>query len=143
MNKKALNQNMNYVTANLVATYDLCALSDPSVKYIDYLCVYEYEYEGKIYKYREHKKDNFSPIPETLELVFRENPSDVHKVKKTPSENNDSKSTSSHWCVIFLVCFLGLPIILVICAICHLIKFISEVEFSEINILPILNFSFF
>ena len=110
MNKN-INTKLNHVTANLVATYDLSPDNASSVKNIDYLCVYEYEYEGKIYKYRTHQKDTFSPIPEIIELGFTNDPSSVYKVN-TSSQNRLQKSLTSVkaglliWGILILMCLI-------------------------------------
>ena len=73
MEKEKNNLNENCVVANLVASYDLKPDDAKSVTSINYLCIYEYENKGKKYKYRTHQTDNFSSIPETIELDLRKN----------------------------------------------------------------------
>lgn len=83
----------HFVTANLVGTYDLSPSGASAVSTIDYLCVYEFEYEGKTYEYRTHQRDNFSPIPETLDLCFIKDPEKAYKTNRY-SRAEASKSSS-------------------------------------------------
>lgn len=110
---------MEEVVANLVATYNLNSTDEKSVMDIDYLCIYEYEYNGKKYKYRTHQKDNFEPIPEQLELCFyQKNPEKAFKKRKTNTDfSNDSKekkSTSLVKYIVYAVCFIFIAIIIYI-----------------------------
>lgn len=109
---KNINTKPKHVIANLVATYDLSPPEAQSVLSIDYLCVYEYEYEGKKYKYRTHQKDTFSSIPEMIELGFTKDPNNAYKVNIS-SQGNENKSSVNiiFWSFIFIGLFILLFII--------------------------------
>ena len=126
---KSINSKTNHVMVNLVATYDISPADANSVSAIDYLCIYEYEYEGKKYKYRTHQKDNFSPIPETIELGFRKDPSDAYKVNVSSQRNENKSSNIIFWMFIFG----GLS--LVIYFIYNIVKYVIG---SELNIFSLL-----
>lgn len=125
---KNINSKTNRVIANLVATYDLSPSNANSVSAIDYLCVYEYEYEGKKYKYRMHQRDNFSPVPEIIELGFTKDPSKPYKVNNSSQKNETKTSNITFWTFI-----LG-GLILIIYFIYNVIKYI----FPETNIFSLL-----
>lgn len=101
MNEKTndVNPEMNHVIATLVATYDLSHSDEQSVKSIDYLCIYEYQYDGKTYKYRTRQQDNFSQIPEEIELCFKKDPKKAFKKR----ENNEPSSESKMFWIIFFI----------------------------------------
>ena len=79
------------VTARLSATYNLSG-EDRSIQNIDYLCVYEFRHNGITYKYRTRQRDNFSPIPEEIELYFKDDPEKAMPVGKKPAPNPERKS---------------------------------------------------
>ena len=130
--RKNITLESNHVIANLVATYDISHANAKSVASIDYLCIYEYEYDGKKFKYRTHQRDNFSPIPETIELCFKKDPTKAYKVNN--SSNNDYFKKSSG------VDFFSLIWIGLIVAVLLIIYFIYNMfkEFSEFEIIPFL-----
>lgn len=125
---KNINSKTNRVTANLVATYDLSPANASSVLSIDYLCIYEYEYEGKKYKYRTHQRDNFSPVPETIELVVGKDPNKAYKVNNS-SHRSETKSLN----IMFWAFILG-GLILIIYFIYNVVKYV----FPETNIFSLL-----
>ena len=98
---KSVNSKPIHVIANLVATYDLSPADANSVLAIDYLCIYEYEYEGKKYKYRTHQRDNFSPIPEIIELGFTKDPGKAYKVNNSSQSSENKSSNIIFWLFIF------------------------------------------
>lgn len=91
---KNINSKENRVIANLVATYDISPENAQSVTSIDYLCIYEFEYNGKKHKYRTHQRDNFSPIPETIELGFVKDPSKAYKINNSCNQSGRKSSSS-------------------------------------------------
>lgn len=135
-NSKNKNSKIKYVTANLVATYDMSPADARSVSAIDYLCTYEYEYDGKKYNYRMHQRDNFSPIPETIELCFTKDPGKAHRVNAS-AKNDDVKSSSgiNIWAVVWI--FVIVAVLIIVCAIYHMMKVISQIEL-EMSSIPIL-----
>lgn len=132
-----MNERLNHVVANLVATYDISPANTQSADSVDYLCVYEYEYDGKKYKYRTHQKGNFSPVSETIELGFGKNPAKAYKVD-TSSKSNDVKASSG----INFYALVGIGLIIVIYIIYRIIKGLLEVEFN-IPVLVIFIFGMF
>ena len=68
-------KNMKYVNSKLIAKYDLSNKED--LCEAAYLCVYEYEYMNKKYKYRMLCPDRITEIPEEMEVMFKNHPKDA------------------------------------------------------------------
>lgn len=110
---------MHRVVARLVATYNLSPSDATEVQQIDYLCVYEYEYEGIIYTYRKRQRDHFSPIPEEIDLYFKKDPNKAGPIRKP------SGKSSSSWRPFIIGGVIAAAILL--CAIYNLVRaFMAE-----------------
>lgn len=133
-----MNKEKKYVSGNLVATYDLTPTYSQSFKNLDYLCVYEYEYEGKKYKYRTHQRDNFAPVPETIQLVITKDPSKAIKVNNS-TENQQYKKSSSFGCGLIAFAIVIFAIYAVYSLIKTLIDSFAKIKF-EFNIIYVFIF---
>lgn len=127
----------NHVIANLIATYDLSSANTNSVTAIDYLCVYEYEYNGIKYKFRTHQKDNFSSIPETIELSFNKDPSKAYKVNSALATNR-KKSSSRFDFLLFIEIFLISAFLLILYFIYKAFKDLTDFDFKMLPIILII-----
>lgn len=132
-------KNLTHVVAKLIAKYDISPEEAPLYTSIHYLCIYEFEYSGKKYKYRTHQIGDLPliPIPETIELCFIEDPNKARKVTDY-YKNEEQKSSSNFSFFIFIL--IGLTII--IFALSEIYKLLNEVlsDFNIINIPFILIF---
>ena len=102
------------------------------------MIIYEYEYEGKKYKYRTHQRDNFSPVPETLELGFGKYPSKAYKINNSLQKGDLQSSTNINF-FILIWGWLILAVILIIYFICSVIKAVIDFEISIFSLLIIIS----
>lgn len=94
------------VTAHLVSTYDLSPADAKDVQQIDYLCVYEYEYDGVTYKYHARQWDNFSPVPEELDLYFAKDPAKASPARKPGKVSPSTRTVMIVGGIVFLLIFI-------------------------------------